>query len=181
MADPQLTEVTRARICFTLRPTMSVTLPACGLYLTTAPIDTVPAGRLVYFHNHGDPGPGIYLPASWEGNRARFQAKGHLLPAPDDARHLAPLLAEGFYRVRESFTCCEKRCRQFEADTLVQLGYNGVGDAILFEPEWSAGQLTLPTRGTVIDRGKTAQLTRLRVQERAAPVHEDGADRGLLH
>lgn len=35
----------------------------CGLYRTTRPIpDAVPAGVLVYYHNHGDPGPGVYLP-----------------------------------------------------------------------------------------------------------------------
>ena len=52
-------------------------LPPCGLYATRATIGSIPPGRLVYFHNHGNPGPGIYLPASWKGNRARFEARGH--------------------------------------------------------------------------------------------------------
>ena len=46
---------------------------------------------------------------------------------------------EGLYWVRERFFCCEKRCRAFEANQLVQLGYNGEGDALLFVPEWTPG------------------------------------------
>jgi hypothetical protein len=35
-------------------------LPPCGIYRTSQPLgDHVPAGQLVFFHNHGDPGPGI--------------------------------------------------------------------------------------------------------------------------
>ena len=47
-------------------------LPPCGIYRTDLALgDEVPAGRLVYFHDHGDPGPGIYLPRDWVANRAR--------------------------------------------------------------------------------------------------------------
>jgi hypothetical protein len=37
-------------------------LPPCGLYRTTLTLDHVPAGRLVFFHNHGIRGR-IYLPS----------------------------------------------------------------------------------------------------------------------
>lgn len=156
-------------------------LPPCGIYVTTGDIGGVPSGRLVYFHNHGDPGPGIYLPASWRGNRARFSAQGHLLPDESHVSRLEKLPAEGFYRVREAFHCCEKNCRLFEPDSLVQLGYNGSGAAILFIPEWVDGALAIPERGTHIDRDKIDALTRLDVPVRQTPVHEDDADERLLH
>ena len=42
---------------------------ACGLYRTSEPIeDAIEAGVLVYYHNHGDPGPGVYLPRAWRSH-----------------------------------------------------------------------------------------------------------------
>src|SRR5437868_15144152 len=104
-------------------------LPPCGLYRTLSPVGSIPAGRLVYFHNHGDPGPGLYLPEGFRHNRVELQSRGMLLPSPEDVRWLEPLPPEGFYRVSEAFYCCEKRCRAFEPDMLVQLGYNAAGEA----------------------------------------------------
>ena len=98
---------------------MADELPPCGIYLTKSAIGSVPEGRLVYFHNHGDPGPGIYLPSSWRGNRARFEARGHLLPDPTDASALEKLPREGFYRVAQAFHCCANECRRFEPESLV--------------------------------------------------------------
>ena len=155
-------------------------LPPCGLYATRAAIGTVPAGRLVYFHNHGNPGPGLYLPASWTGNRARFEARGHLLGKPEDVELLEPLLAEGLYRVTAAFFCCEQRCRRFEADSLVQLGYDASARAILFVPELVGAHVALPTRGTRIDREHFEQLAKLRVPVTDSPRHE-GSDETLLH
>ena len=125
-------------------------LPPCGLYVTRAPIANVPAGRLVYFHDHGDPGPGIYLPSRWVANRARFDQPGTVLPSPEDASNLEPLPHEGFYRVGEPFHCCAKKCRLFEADLLVQLGYDGAATPILFIPEMADGAIGTPDRGTKI-------------------------------
>ena len=157
-------------------------LPPCGLYATRSAIGTVPANRLVYFHNHGEPGPGLYLPASWVGNRARFEPRGHLLGSPDDVDQLEPLPAEGFYRVTEPFFCCEKECRRFETDALVQLGYDASARAILFLPEVVGGQVALPTAGTRIDRGNLPKLARLRVAVHDAPRHEGpDTDETLLH
>jgi hypothetical protein len=121
-------------------------LPPCGLYRTTQPIAGIPAGRLVYFHNHGDPGPGLYLPERWELNRARWQARGHTLPDEADARHLQPLPAEGLYAVRERFHCCPQRCMTYEPNQLVQLGYDGEGTALLFVPEFGRAGLGFPER-----------------------------------
>jgi len=142
-------------------------LPPCGLYRTRHPIGSIPADRLVYFHNHGDPGPGIYLPSGWKGNKAEFGEKGEVLPGPEAASDLIPVEPEGFYRVAEPFQCCEKKCRLFERDTLVQLGYDGAATPILFVPELVEAALALPERGTRIDRDNVARLTPLKVAKSA--------------
>ena len=152
---------------------MKTPLPPCGLYRTTGPVGSIPSDRLVYFHNHGDPGPGLYLPASWTGNRVKLQERGTLLPSPEDVRWLEPLPPEGFYRVTETFFCCEKRCRSYEPETLIQLGYNGSGEAIAFVPEIVDGMLAAPEHGSRIDHENFARLKQLRVpvQQRGANMH----------
>lgn len=152
--------------------------PPCGLYRTTRPLDSVPAGRLVYFHNHGNPGAGIYLPQSWSSNRARWQANGFTVPDAEWSRTLQPLAPEGLYRVTERFYCCEKQCRAFEPSQLVQLGYNGDGDALLFVPEWAAGGLGIPERGNKIEQEAVKRLQLLVVAEGQAPAAPAG---GLVH
>ncbi|HEY4244894.1 MAG TPA: hypothetical protein VGM88_34000 [Kofleriaceae bacterium] len=146
---------------------MSTTgLPPCGLYKTLAAIGEIPAGRLVYFHNHGDPGPGVYFPASWSHNRATFSERGSTLPTHFDVRALRPLPAEGFYRVAKQFVCCAKKCATFEPDMLVQLGYNGAGQALVFIPELAGGTIGVPDRGTPVDDTALGNLTLLKLPER---------------
>lgn len=141
-------------------------LPPCGLYSTTVALDAhVPAGRLVYFHDHGDPGPGVYLPARWTANRVQWHDQGHTVPSPAWARTLTPLPAEGFYRVRDSFACCAERCRIFEPDVLVQLGYDAEAQPIVFLPEWTSRGLALPETGTRIDGARLAHLAPLKVAD----------------
>jgi hypothetical protein len=140
-------------------------LPRCGLYKTLGPIGSIPSGRLVYFHNHGDPGPGLYLPSGWKRNRVELQERGTTLPDPDLVRLLEPLAPEGFYRVTEAFHCCEQKCRRFEAETLIELGYNASGQPIVFVPELVDGMLAIPSTGTVIDYESLARLQQLRVPE----------------
>ncbi len=139
-------------------------LPPCGLYRTTRAVADVPARRLVYFHNHGEVGPGIYLPSGWNLNRARFHSHGHTVDEAY-ASTLVPLPAEGLYRVLEPFTCCEKRCRAFEADLLVQLGYNGAAEPIVFVPEWTHAGLGFPERGFLLSPDHLRKLAPLRVAE----------------
>ncbi|TFH26648.1 MAG: hypothetical protein E4H00_10350 [Myxococcales bacterium] len=122
-------------------------LPPCGLYRTTGPVGSVSEGRLVYFHNHGTPGPGLYLPKEWRYNRAQFEAKGQTIEDPGLVRFLQPLPSEGFYRVVEPFHCCEKQCRHFEADALLQLGYSAAADPILFTPEVVDSMFAIPETG----------------------------------
>ncbi len=144
--------------------------PPCGIYRTTVRIAGVEPGQLVYFHNHGDPGAGIYLPQRWHLNRAQFSEQGHTLEALAEADTLAPLPAEGLYRVRSAFVCCEKKCRTFSEETLLQLGYNGAGRAIVFEPEWRTDGLGFPERGQMIDDAAFASLVPLIVQRPPPPV-----------
>jgi hypothetical protein len=156
-----------------------MTIP-CGIYRTTAPIeDLVPAGVLVYYHNHGDPGPGVYLPKSWRNNRALFHDHGTTIPDVAYAETLQPLLPEGFYRVAEAFFCCSARCQYFEQDLLVQLGYNGNAEAILFVPELVAGALAVPAKGTIVDDERLRRLVALKVPS-SAPSAER-ASQGPIH
>jgi hypothetical protein len=141
-------------------------LPSCGLYRTTAPLEGhVPVGRLVFFHNHGDPGPGIYLPSAWSLNRARWHETGHTIPSPEWADTLVALPAEGLYRVRDAFACCAKACRTYEPDLLVQLGYNAEAEPLLFLPEWTESGLAIPEMGVPIDVDRLQCLAPLRVVE----------------
>jgi len=140
-------------------------LPPCGLYRTVKPISTVEAGRLVYFHNHGNPGPGLYFPESWAHNRARFSEKGFTLPPDWDPRSIRALPAEGFYRVKSSFYCCEKQCVKFEPEQFVQLGYNGSAKALVFIPKFGGGSITVPDRGTLIDDAMLENLVALIIPE----------------
>jgi hypothetical protein len=157
-------------------------LPPCGLYKTTRAIDNVPAERLVYFHNHGNPGPGIYLPAGWKQNRAHFHSGGTTLPSAADAAALTPLAAEGLYAVREPFHCCAKRCVAYAPGMLVQLGYQGTGQALLFVPRWIDGTFTLLERGNAVDADVISKLQRLTVPDERAGAADASAEPGeVLH
>lgn len=140
----------------------AISLP-CGPYRTTREIEgRLGAPLFVYFHNHGDPGPGIYPAVSWKHNKASFATQGLVVDAAF-ARSMVPLPPEGFYRVREAFDCCEKHCMTFAPDTLVQLGYDGAGNAIVFIPRFTASGLELPDRGTRIADENLAKLAPLKV------------------
>ena len=141
-------------------------LPPCGLYRTTKPVGDVPVGRLVYFHNHGNPGPGVYLPERWTTNRAQFAAGGFTVPNGFDGSELHALPPEGFYRVTAPFHCCDKQCVKYEPESFVQLGYNGAGRALLFIPELGTGSIDVPEKGTFVDDTALPNLTLLSVAER---------------
>lgn len=145
----------------------------CGMYRTTRPIgDDIPARCLVFYHNHGDPGPGVYLPRSWLRNRAVFHDNGVTVPDEDYAESLEPLLPEGLYSVRAEFFCCDKQCQKYEEDLLVQLGYNAEAEPILFIPSLVDGELTFPETGTIVEPWKLDRLRRLKVAEEE-PARED--------
>ncbi|MFT3712321.1 MAG: hypothetical protein QM817_32140 [Archangium sp.] len=149
-------------------------LPPCGLYRTTAVVAGIPAGRLVYFHNHGNPGAGLYLPQSWTLNRAQWNRQGHTLPDEQSASSLAPLPAEGLYVVKSTFHCCEKKCVEYPAQQLVQLGYDGEATPLLFIPEFTARGLGFPERGQKLDAAHFGKMELVRVaqgrEEQSAPA-----------
>ena len=140
-------------------------LPPCGLYRTTQSVAGIPAGRLVYFHNHGDPGAGLYLPERWNANRASWQPRGHTLSDDGAAQHLSALPPEGLYAVNETFYCCEKKCLRYETNQLVQLGSDGEATPLLFVPEFSTRGLGFPERGNKLDVGSLSKLTLLKVAQ----------------
>lgn len=141
-------------------------LPPCGMYKTGSRLGDIPAGRLVYFHNHGDPSPAVFLPDGWIENRARFSSVGVSIPGDWWAVTLDALAPEGFYRVREAFTCCEKNCRQFHVDQLVQLGYTAEAEPIVFEVSVIDLMLEIPDEGTPISRARISKLAPLKTHVR---------------
>ncbi len=109
--------------------------PACGLYRTSTSLpgheDAVPAGRLVYFHNHSDEGPPMLLmPRENQRNKWHFHQHGHLIRDDAFLSTLRPLLKEGLYRLREHFHVDGGRIVAKHA--LAQLGYNADAEPILF-------------------------------------------------
>ena len=126
-------------------------LPTCGIYRTSQPIGEVPAEQLIYFHNHGDPGPGIYLPDHWKNNQVQFSQRGITLEDTVLAHTLEPIMGQGFYRVGREFYCCAKNCVHFQINQLVQLGYDGKANPILFFPFWKKAELCFPEKGTRIE------------------------------
>src|SRR5262249_42599377 len=103
------------------------------------------------------------LPSTWQLNRVQWHETGHTLPSPDWAASLEALPAEGLYRVRESFVCCAKRCRTYEPELLVQLGYTAEAAPLLFLPEWTEAGLAIPDLGVQIDADRLAALAPLTV------------------
>ncbi len=158
---------------------MSDDLPPCGIYRTVKKIGTLEEGRLVYFHNHGNPGPGVYFPERWNANRCTFSEKGMTLPGTWDTSALKPLPAEGFYRVAKKFVCCSKKCVTFEPEMLIQLGYNGAGKALLFVPELAGSSINVPEKGTPVDDDAFASIVKLTLPEREVR-HDLSLPRGLV-
>jgi hypothetical protein len=154
-------------------------LPPCGLYRTTEKIGDIPANRLVYFHNHGNPGAGVYFPEKWVTNRAQFSPQGTVVPKDFDGKGLMALPAEGFYRVLAPFHCCEKKCREFQTDSFVQLGYNGEGKALMFVPELGTGMIDVPERGNFVDDAAFKNLAPLAVAERKQEAGTGGGNLSL--
>jgi hypothetical protein len=150
----------------------------CGIYKTTQQLEGIAPGRLVYFHNHGDPGPGVYLPVRWNQNRAVWQDRGTTASEAWIAT-LQPLPAEGLYKVREEFFCCVNRCRRYEAGSLVQLGYDGDAQGLLFVPEWTDAGMRFPVDGLKFEAVNVPRLELLKVND--APPAPGTPRSPLLH
>lgn len=127
-------------------------LPPCGIYRTTIALpgreEDVPAGRLVYFHNHSEQGsPIILMPRSNTWNRWTFNDRGFLVDGDAAALFIATLVSlpeEGLYVVQRPIGSGESA---LHPRTLVQVGYNPSGHIILFAAEARENGLTFPDRG----------------------------------
>ena len=150
-------------------------LPACGIYRTSQQIGEIPAEQLVYFHNHGDPGPGLYLPDHWANNQVQFAPKGITLEDTVLAHTLEPIMDQGLYRIGREFYCCAKNCVHFQVNQLVQLGYDGKASPILFFPFWKEAEMKFPEKGTRIEPENFQFLELLQIPS------ETKNDPGMLH
>lgn len=129
--------------------TTNIVLPNCGIFRTSEALPgnefNVPAGRLVFFHNHSEKGlPIVLLPQSNAENKWTFQDKGFLIKEPSFTSTLRPLLAEGIYILRSEFKDGD---RVFPARSLVQLGYNQAAEPILFRGRWEKNSILFPDKG----------------------------------
>jgi hypothetical protein len=144
-------------------------LPDCGLYRTTKPLpgheEQVPAGILVYFHNHSDSGlPTVLTPDHNVLNRWHFHGPAIEFRGLQWASTLVKMPEEGFFTL--------KRELSFDGGTwprnaLVQLGYTRAGDPILFMARVRArleeNDLFFSDKGLKITRDQLSLLDRANV------------------
>jgi hypothetical protein len=151
-------------------------LPDCGLYRTTRPLPDhegeVPAGLLVYFHNHSDSGlPVVVPPAHNVHNRWHFHGDGIPFRGLSWADSLVQVPAEGFYMLKRALTFDGG---EWPKSALVQLGYTRNGDAILFiaqvRAELAENDLYFSDRGVGITRDQLALLEPLQIFAEPPPV-----------
>ncbi len=109
-------------------------LPDCGLYLTSQPLpgneQNVPAGTIVYFHNHSDSGlPQVITGDHNIHNRWHFHGPGLEFRGLSWANTLKKLTPEGFYTLRRELNFDGG---SWPKGAIVQLGYTREADPILF-------------------------------------------------
>ena len=129
---------------------MANELPDCGLYRTGRALpgheEQLPAGALVYFHNHSDQGPAMVLtPHDNEHNRWRFHDRGWAVEDAAFVEAMIPLRPEGLYVNHEHIHISREEI--IPGRTLLQLGYNRSGDSILFVGRFDANTITFPSEG----------------------------------
>ena len=125
-------------------------LPDCGMYRTGAPLpgdpEHLPAGRLVYFHNHSQSGePIVCCPEDNTHNRWSFQEQGHRVSDPDFIAALTPLMPQGLYVLKEHLHISKTDI--LPERTLVQLGYDREAMPILFPGRFAGNSIHFPESG----------------------------------
>lgn len=128
-------------------------LPECGLYRTGPGLPgkeaAIGAGALVYFHNHSKQGPPIVLrPVENVHNRWVFDERGYLVQGDGAEGFLAGLMRlprEGFYSVKAPIALVGEEV--LAARSLVQVGYNRSGQAILFPARFQGNGLWFSDKG----------------------------------
>lgn len=109
-------------------------LPDCGLYRTTKPLPgnegQVPAGVLVYFHNHSDSGlPVVIVPDHNIHNRWHFHGPPIEFRGLSWANTLQKVPPEGFFVLKKEISF---EGGSWPRNALVQLGYTRNAEPILF-------------------------------------------------
>jgi hypothetical protein len=126
-------------------------LPECGIYRTGIALagqeETLPAGTLVYFHNHSEKGPPlVQLPLDNTHNRWTFSEKGWLVEDTGFVEALVRLKPQGYYIISGQHIHVSRE-EILGEKTLVQLGYNRRGDSILFVGQFDGNTIQFPTQG----------------------------------
>jgi hypothetical protein len=122
-----------------------------GLYRTTRPLpgreEQVPAQALVLYQPRSRSGatPIVLLPGTNLHNRWRFRRRGYLLRDASWARTLEPLLWEGYYLTLGGVSGLG--VAELPEGSLVQLGYNRQGEAIVFLSEIVGNSIVFAERG----------------------------------
>lgn len=153
---------------------MNDTFPA-GLYRTTTPLPEapadIPADALVYVGDRPGRPPFLVRPNSNRNNRWYWDEPVRPLPSRAWLESLIPLPPEGFYTLPETLTFGETG--RWLQNAIVQLGYNGAGQGILFVAEDHEAEprnvLIFSDRGQLIDDGLLRRLVRAPILPIAAP------------
>lgn len=157
-------------------------LPDCGLYRTTKPLpgheDKVPAGTLVYFHNHSESGPlpSVLTPDHNIHNRWHFHGPPITFRGLDWAGSLQKVPEEGFFTLRKELPFPDGS-GSWPKNALVQLGYTRQADPILFmarvRSRLDENDLFFSDKGLKITRDQLSLLERANVH-----VEEDDGSSG---
>jgi hypothetical protein len=141
-------------------------LPENGLYRTTQPLpgheDAFPIGVLVYIGQQPNGGSKFVVrPADNRRNRWFWREPTTPLRSPSWARTLKRLPAEGFYVLPETLEF--PGGARWIKNAIVELGYNGSGQGIVFVGEWredgTDNVLHFGDRGMAIDDVLLERLT----------------------
>lgn len=144
-------------------------LPECGLYRTTKPLpgneEKVPAGILVYFHNHSDSGlPVVLTPDHNVHNRWHFHGPAIEFRGLAWANTLQKVPEEGFFTLKKELAF---EGGSWPRNALVQLGYTRNGDPILFmarvRSSLAENDLFFSDKGLKITRDQLSILDRANV------------------
>ena len=134
----------------------------CGLYRATKALpgneDKVPAGTLVYFHNHSSnngPLPSVIPPDHNIHNRWHFHAEGAIdnIRSPSWVESLEKMPDQKFYTLRRDLSF---EGGSWPKGSLVQLGYTKSADPILFiarvRPALTENDLFFSDKGVGLQR-----------------------------
>jgi hypothetical protein len=152
-------------------------LPDCGLYRTTKPLsgneERVPAGTLVYFHNHSDSGlPQVLAPDHNVLNRWHFHGPGIEFRGLSWAQTLERVPDEGFYVLKREIQL--DGSNRWLKNAIVQLGYTRQAEPILFIAQERA---RLDENDLFFsDKGLKITLDQARSILEWAPIYREPAD-----